>query len=119
MGVNNMNKKRTIIGCVLLFMLVALPFVSAVTQNTDVEKKDSPLYRIRTRFAINEKISNIVEKIKTKFLGERMFFLPATLRNRFSRTSSGMASSLGDNTCYYCTAFVVQETCGMLAFWCK
>jgi hypothetical protein len=71
-----MNKKITIIGCVVLFMLVTIPLVSAITQNTDIEKKDSPLYGIRAKRATGEKISKIFEKIKARFLEERVFYLP-------------------------------------------
>jgi hypothetical protein len=56
-------------------MLVAISYATAVNA-TDVEKKESPLWRIRTRSAISEKISIIKEKIKTNFFGERAFFLP-------------------------------------------
>jgi len=57
-------------------MLVSVSFVSSAEINTDVEKKDSPLWRIRSKQAITEKISNIVDNIKTKLFGERAFFLP-------------------------------------------
>ena len=70
-------KKKLIIGSLLaVFMLVAISFVSSAEVNANIEQRESPLYGIRTRRATTEKISNIIENIKTKFLGERMFFLP-------------------------------------------
>ena len=82
-----MNKKLLIISLLAVFMLVSISFVSSAEVNTNTEKKESPLYEIRTRRAISEKIGEIVENIRTKLFGERMFFHPATLLNRPSRTS--------------------------------
>ena len=74
-----MNKKLCI-GCILaVFMLVAVSFSSAVGRDTDVEKKESPLFRIRTRVAIGEKISNIIINIRDKLFEERIIFLPIKL----------------------------------------
>jgi hypothetical protein len=72
-----MNKKILVVSISVVFMLVTISYASAINANNiDTEKKESPLYRIRTRRTITEKIGLIVENIKTKFLGERMFFLP-------------------------------------------
>ena len=76
LGVNNMNKKILVMGLLAVFMLVSISFVSSAEVNTADEKKESPLFGIRTRRAITEKIGKIVENIKTKFFGERVFFLP-------------------------------------------
>jgi len=78
-----MNKKILLVSILAVFMLLTISFASAVTTNTTkTERKESPLYSIRTRQAIREKISNIIENIKAKFLGERIFFLPVHwLRN--------------------------------------
>jgi len=60
-----------------IFMLVAISYATAVNTNTiNNDEKESPLYGIRTKRAITEKIGNIIESIKTKFLGDRIFFLP-------------------------------------------
>ena len=56
-------------------MLLTISFATA-TQNTNIEQKESPLYKIRTKNAIGEKIGKLVNQIKTKFLGERFFWLP-------------------------------------------
>jgi hypothetical protein len=72
-----MKKKILIVSIFGIFMLVAISFASAVTTNTiNDNKKDSPLYRIRTKTAIREKINKIIDNIKTRFLGERVFFVP-------------------------------------------
>ena len=39
-------------------------------------KKESSLYKIRTRRAIGERLGKIIDYLKTRFIGERMFFLP-------------------------------------------
>jgi len=76
LGVGNMNKKILMISFLSVFMLVSISFVSSAEANTDVEKKESPLFGIRTRRAITEKIGEIIENIKTNFFGDRVFFLP-------------------------------------------
>jgi hypothetical protein len=77
-GVLKVKKKILIVSILAVFMLMAISFATAVGQNSssDVEEKESPLYGIRTKQAVGEKISNIIENIKTKFLGERVFFVP-------------------------------------------
>jgi hypothetical protein len=65
-----------IMGLLAVFMLVSISFVSSAEVNNDAERKESPLYVIRTRRAISENIEKIVENIKTKLFGERAFFLP-------------------------------------------
>ena len=104
-----MNKK-ILVGCVLLFMLVTIPLVSAINQEVNIEKKDSPLYRIRTRLAINEKISNIVENIKTKFLCERIFFLPfrAINKNAFWDSTDWGTTNL---FCFKVHSFIFGQWC--------
>ena len=77
-------KKKIIIGSILaVFMLMTISFVSTAEVSTNIEQRESPLYSIRTRRAIGEKVSNIIENIKAKFLGERIFFMPFKIpRNR-------------------------------------
>lgn len=77
-----MNKKLLILSILAVFMLVAISFVSAVNITTTSEKKESPLFRIRTRRAIGERLSELRENIKSRFIGERIFSLPPQwLRN--------------------------------------
>jgi hypothetical protein len=71
-----MNKKILVLSLLGVLMLVSISFVSSAEVNTYVEKKESPLYGIRTRRAITENIEKIVKNIKTKFLGERVFWIP-------------------------------------------
>jgi hypothetical protein len=68
-------KEKIVIGCIsLVFILVAISFATAVNSNTIVDKKETPLFKIRTNRAIKEKL---IENIKTKYIGDRLFFLPA------------------------------------------
>jgi hypothetical protein len=70
-------KKKIIIGSLLaVFMLVAISYATAVNNNTNAESKESPLFGIRTRRAVTEKISKLIDNVKTRFIGERVFFIP-------------------------------------------
>ena len=71
-----MNKKLLVLSILSIFMLLAISMASAVNTTTSVKKKESPLFRIRTRQAIKEKIGDVIGNIKTKFIGQRVFFLP-------------------------------------------
>jgi len=76
-----MNKKILAISILAVFTLMVISFTSAVSYNTTttIKKKETPLFNIRTRLAIGEKISQIIQNIKIKFLSERIFFLPMSL----------------------------------------
>jgi len=80
-GVNGMDKKVVIGSIFVVLMLVTITYASAATNNT-AEEKESPLYGIRARRAINEKVTSIIENIKTRFLSERIFFLPFRSTNK-------------------------------------
>ena len=71
-----MNKKLLLISFLTVFLLLTITFASAVNTSTPVKNKESPLFGIRTRRAVKEKIGEVVENIKTRFIGERVFFLP-------------------------------------------
>ena len=72
-----MKKKILIIGVLAVLMLVTTTFASAVEINSyNLEKKDSPLYRVRSKRIIGEKINLLINHIKAKFIGERLFFMP-------------------------------------------
>jgi len=79
-----MNKKLLVVSILAVFMLVAISFASAVSSNTmSDEKRESPLFRIRIRKAIGERLDELKEAIKAKFIGERLFFLSFQwLKNR-------------------------------------
>lgn len=54
-------------------MLLAISFATTVSSNTsEPTRKESPLFKIRIRKAIQEKIGGFI----TRFVGERVFFLP-------------------------------------------
>ena len=83
-----MKKKIIIISILAVFILVAITYVSAVNANTtDTENKESPLWIIRTKSAIGEKISKISSIIKTRFLGERIFYPSLRLLSRFLKNN--------------------------------
>ena len=79
-----MNKKLIVLIILTIFMLVIISFASAITTNkAPFNKKESPLFGIRLKRSIKEKAEDLIENIKTKFLGERVFFLPYLwLRNK-------------------------------------
>ena len=59
-----MDKRVIVFGSIMtVLLLVAISFASAINTNTvkSVERKDSPLFRIRIRKAIREKISNLAK----------------------------------------------------------
>lgn len=87
-----MSKKLLLISILAVFMLLAISLASAVNTSTPVKKKESPLFGIRTRQAIKERIGDIIENIKTKYIGERVFFLPfqwLRLKNIFHLYTGG------------------------------
>ena len=70
-----MKKKIIAISILAVFMMVAISYATAVN-TTNTEKKESPLYRIRASLSGGRNLLNILENIKTRFLGGRMFFIP-------------------------------------------
>ena len=70
-------KKKILFGSILVvFMLLTITYVSTINAGIISKSKESPLYRIRTKGAIGERLGRIIDFIKTRFLGERIFFLP-------------------------------------------
>jgi len=69
-----MNMKLMLISILSVFTLISISFASAINTNTANSngKKESPLFGIRTRKAIREKIGDMLRR----FVGERVFFLP-------------------------------------------
>jgi len=71
-------KKIIIFGMLTTAMILTVSMVSAInTTNKNTQEEESPLYGIRTNRAISEKIQNL----KTKFFGDRLFFLPIQLNS--------------------------------------
>ena len=56
-----MNKKILIVSILAVFTLLAISFATAIKTTTPVKKKESPLYKIRIRRAIREKIGDFIE----------------------------------------------------------
>ncbi len=71
-----MKKKLLIGGILVVFMLSMISFSTVVGSNNAEERNESPLFRIRTRKAIGERLGDLKETLKTRFIGERVFFLP-------------------------------------------
>ena len=83
-----MGKKMKIVGILVVCMLVTVSLTTVVSSNKSEDTKESPLYKIRTKQAIKEKIGNLLHQIKTKFFGDRVFF------NVFDWFRTSMSSQL-------------------------
>ncbi len=70
-----MNKKILAISILAVFMLVAITIASAIN-TTNTNKKESPLFGIRTKLATGERLQYLKETVKARFVGDRLFFLP-------------------------------------------
>ncbi len=76
-----MNKKIVLTAILASFILIGVGLVSAVNTQTkekqkELDKKDSPLFKIRTGKAITEEKTTVKNKIRniiTKFLENRIF----------------------------------------------
>jgi len=105
-----MNKKILSISILAVLMLVAISYATAIN-TTNVEKKESPLFRIRTRQAVTERIGKIIETIKTKFLGERIFFIPF----KWLTIRDGRTIEITEREVFFCIKCWhrswVEETC--------
>ena len=103
-----MRKKILLVSILVVFMLVTISFASAINANNiDTEKKESPLYRIRTQRAIREKIGLVIGNIMTKILGKRIFFIPS---RQFNEGASLRAKEIFE-TKIGCTSFPTWEVC--------
>jgi len=108
-----MNKKILFVSVLTVFMLLAIAFTSTVTSDTSkTSKRESPLFGIRTRRAIREKI---VDFIRTRFVGERVFFLPFYwLRNAEERPMrerlADKTDTPGYDTCYQSCSMPIMCT---------
>ena len=61
---------------IVVVMLLTISLVSATDTNIKLINKESPLYKLRTRSAIKQKIGDMLYNIKAKFLGGKNFFIP-------------------------------------------
>jgi len=62
-------------------IILTVSIATAISTKKTQRENESPLYKIRTKTAIKEKIQNI----KTRFYGERIFFLPFLLNKNSNR----------------------------------
>lgn len=99
-------KKILAISLLTVFMLVAISFASTVTSDTSKSiRKESPLFKIRTKQAIREKIGNMMRR----FVGERVFFLPFEwIRNR---DFLSLRQRLVLKSAFTCYTFCEEPTC--------
>jgi len=101
-----MSKKLLLISLLAVLMLVSLSFISSALVIKDFERKESPLYQIRTKKTISENVEEIVNKLNARFLGERIFFLPF-VRIRYTPQHSEYKAASCDYT--MCLAFCFKE----------
>ena len=86
-----MKKKILIFGVLSVLMLVTISFSSAISANSEKDdKRESPLFKLRTQRALSIKLGNILEQIKTKFLGERIYMIPFSLMKLFDEKSDNV-----------------------------
>ena len=80
-----MNRKITISAIFVIFMLVAITMVSAVS-NKRIEKKESPLFKIRVQDTITEKKEILKERMNNFFVNliENKIFLYVPLIEKHS-----------------------------------
>ena len=89
-----------IVVTLVIFMLVTISYTTAVSTNkTDIERKESPLYGIRVKLAVGDKINDVIRNIKVRFLGERVFFIPREWLNLGDFSERLSTNFKGDDTC--------------------
>ena len=106
-------KRKIIIGSILAVFLIMTTSIGSVmgTETENSETKESPLFKIRTKEAITEKIETIKENIKTTFISkDRIFFAPL-VQNIVDRSDDGFITvmltvicpcTIGPTTCIFC-----------------
>ena len=90
-------------------MLVAITMVSALNTKLNVEAKESPLFGIKNKKAIGEKIENI----KTSFLERRIFFMMPDMQQRISQIFLGLYTHLDTvhKSCCPVTCYTLDPSC--------
>ena len=101
---SNMKKKLIIVSVFATLILVTISLASAINSNNENLEKDSPLYKIRTKRAIGEKISKLIDNIKTKFIGERIMFLPFGFFNILNNRANVLQIETFHSFNCFCTA---------------
>jgi hypothetical protein len=116
-------KRKILAGCILAVFIITVSAITAIGLKTDAdENKESPLYKIRTQKAISEKINSLVDSIKTKFLGERVFWVPLIQRFPVGTItpppSIGSEGGKGCLTCFF-TCGLEATDCGYTCVVCQ
>lgn len=105
-----MKKKLLIVSILAVIMLLAIAFASTVTSNiSKTNRRESPLFGIRTRQAIRDKIEDLIKR----FVGESVFFLPVQwIKNIENKMQKDFISSV-EPTCYWtrCEGCTSQKNC--------
>ena len=96
-----MNKKIIIFGITAVFILVTISLASAYTLSEQSEKKESPLFRIRTKQAIKEKIA----EMKSNYLSERIFIIPLNWFFSYNKVNSPSAHK----SCLFTSCCLIQN----------
>ncbi len=97
-----MNKKLITISILAVLTLVGISLTSAVTTTKDNERKESPLYGIRTKLAIGEKLENLRANIEAKFTVGRVFWIPLQWqRNDLLVRERLQIKTIGHTECEY------------------
>ena len=105
-----MKKIILIIGVLAVLILSSLSFVSAINPKKNVENKESPLYKLRIKNTLKTKVTQIIQNIKTKFLGQRTFFIP--ILDRFEDTRYlYLTLDRSEFTCSPATVFCFKTAC--------
>ena len=86
-----LKKRVFILSIFVIFLIVAISFASAINSNSEknLRPKESPLYKIRIRKVIKEKMGEILRR----FVGERVFFLPFQWLRKIINTEINPPSS--------------------------
>ena len=97
-------KKKLLLFCIVaMVMFVSLTVGSVVFAEKTSNTFFSPLYNIRTKKAVNnEKIFNIKDGLKIKFLHNRQFFIPVKLLkiHKSLEVVYNSCTDCGVNTCW-------------------
>ena len=103
-----MNKKLLIIGFMAVFMMVAVSFAAAINTENMEKEKESPLYKLRARKAVQEK-KEILKDKAYDFVGrlmENRIYTPYNRNRILFNQNDGeplMSVSSIPTNCYFCT----------------
>ena len=97
-------KRKIIVGCILaVFVILAVSTMTVIGSDIKIENKESPLFRIRTSRAIEEKLGIILGNIKSKFFSEKLIFIPFLFKQRVNMDSQESEDFILTKFLTYCT----------------